>query len=76
MCIGVTELKWRSWVSKGWDIRQEKREEKQKIAAGGRCAGSKRVQGGMGKLRLGEGLGLRLGVRTEVGDGVREGGVR
>lgn len=54
VCIGVAELKWLSWVSKGWDIRQEKWEEKQKIAAGVRCAGSKRVQGGMGEVRLGE----------------------
>lgn len=45
MCIRVAELKWLSWVSKGWDIRQEKWEEKQKIAAGARCARSKRVQG-------------------------------
>lgn len=45
VCIRVAELKWLSWVSKGWDIRQEKWEEKQKIAAGARCARSKRVQG-------------------------------
>lgn len=67
---------------KGWDTRQGKEEEKEKIIAGVRRAGSKRVQGGqrrgrMGEVRLGE--DGRSGWSWEVKENertVRKGGVR